>query len=270
MDKKPGIIHYTVLAAICILWGIPLLWAIMTAFRPGGMATGFDFSIILTLENFKLAFATAPFLNYSMNSIIIVLGILGVQIITITTGAYALARINFWGKGIFMALILTQLIVPTDVLILQNYLTLKQLHLIDTLPGVMIPYFASAMGLLLMRQSFKSIPPALEEAAKIDGCNLFQILRYIYIPSAKTAYLSFAILSISTHWNNFLWPMIVINSVNKRPLTVGLSMIAKASDAGPQWALVAAATLMIMLPLVLMFFIFQKQFINSFISSGVK
>jgi sn-glycerol 3-phosphate transport system permease protein len=270
MEKKPGIISYVILIIICLLWAIPLLWAFMTAFRPGAMATSFDFSFIFTFDNYKMVFATAPFLKYAVNSIIIVLGILLVQFITITTGAYALARVDFIGKGIFMALIMTQLIVPTDVLILQNYLTIKQFHLVDTLPGVMVPYFASAMGLLLLRQSFKSIPIALEEAAKIDGCNILQILRYVYMPSSKTAYISFAIISISAHWNNFLWPVIVINSVDKRPLTVGLSLIAKASDAGPQWALLAAATLMVMMPLFIMFLIFQKQFINSFISSGVK
>lgn len=270
MEKKPGITSYIVLISICFLWTIPLLWAIMTAFRPGSMATNFDFSFKFSLENFKQVFATAPFLKYAVNSSVIVLGILIVQMITITTGAYALARVDFWGKRIFLALMMTQLIVPTDVLILQNYLTLKEMKLIDTLTGVMIPYFASAMGILLLRQSFKSIPIVFEEAAKIDGCNTFQILRYVYIPFAKTSYISFAILSISTHWNNFLWPLIVINSVDKRPLTVGLSMIAKASDAGPQWALVAAATFMIMLPLFIMFLFFQKQFINSFISSGVK
>lgn len=270
MEKKQGIVSYMVLISICLIWAVPLLWAIMTAFNPGSMATSFRFSLDFTFKNFVGVFETAPFLKYAINSIMIVLGILLVQLVTITTGAYALARVSFWGKGIFLVLIMSQLIVPTDVLILQNYLTLKELKLLDTLPGVMIPYFASAMGILLLRQNFKSIPIAFEEAAKIDGCNTLQILRYVYIPSARTAYISFAVLSISTHWNNFLWPMIVINSVEKRPLTVGLSMIAKASDAGPQWALVAAATIMIMLPLLLLFLIFQRQFINSFLSSGVK
>jgi sn-glycerol 3-phosphate transport system permease protein len=134
----------------------------------------------------------------------------------------------------------------------------------------MLPFFGSAFGIFLLRQTFKTIPKALSEAAIIDGCGTFQIIRNIYLPSSKTAYVSFGLVSVSYHWNNFLWPLIVTNSPENRTLTVGLALFAKSKEAVMQWANVCAATVIIIFPLVLLFFIFQKKFINSFVSSGIK
>lgn len=156
------------------------------------------------------------------------------------------------------------------MLILPNYITLRQLSLLDTLVGVMVPFFASSMGLLLLRGAYKGIPVAIADAAKIDGANVWQTLLHVYIPSTRATYVAFAICSVSTHWNNFLWPMIVINSVEKRPLTVGLSLFAKASESGPMWAKVTAATLIVMLPLYVLFCSFQKVFVSSLVRSGIK
>jgi sn-glycerol 3-phosphate transport system permease protein len=117
---------------------------------------------------------------------------------------------------------------------------------------------------------FKTIPRALSEAAVIDGCNIFQVIFNVYVPSAKTAYISFGLVSVSYHWNNFLWPLIVTNSPENRTLTVGLALFAKSKEAVMQWANVCAATFIISIPLVLLFFVFQKRFINSFVSSGIK
>ena len=263
MKTKMSPIKYILLAALCFLWAFPLLWAVVTAFRPSNLATGFSLTPSFTLDNIREVFGAAPFVKYGLNTVIIVFGILGVQLITVTLGAYALARVDFAGKGLAMALIMMQIIIPADILILPNYQTLKAVNLIDSRLGVMVPYFASSMGLLLLRQAFKSVPSAIVDAARMDGATVLQTLRYIFIPCSKAAYISFAICSISTHWNNFLWPMIVINSPEKRPLT-------KANDSGPMWALVTSATLLVMFPLFVMFCIFQKQFVSSFVTSGIK
>lgn len=270
MKKKTNILIYPILAVICLIWAFPLIWAVITTFHPSSMVVKFSLKPVFTLDNLKEVFYAAPFLQYGINTLIIVCGILAVQLITITLGAYALARVEFKGKSVAMAIIMMQIIIPADILILSNYQTLKSLDLIDSRLGIMIPYFASSMGLLLLRQAFKGIPAALVDAAKLDGASVLQTLRYIFIPCTKSAYVSFAICSISTHWNNFLWPMIVINSPEKRPLTMGLVLFAKANDSGPMWALVTAATLLVMAPLFIMFCIFQKQFVASFVMSGIK
>ena len=122
----------------------------------------------------------------------------------------------------------------------------------------------------MLRQHFKTIPKSLSEAARIDGANTWQIIWKIYMPCAKPAYLSFGVVSISYHWNNYLWPLIVTNSTQNRTLTVGLALFAKSKEATMQWANVSAATFIIIFPLIVIFFILQKRFINSFISSGIK
>lgn len=273
MKQKKGatILVYTLLAIISAIWLLPLAWTLFTSLRPGHMVTRFGFSLDFSLENIRYVLTVFPFFQYAGNSVLLVVGILSVQLITITLASYAVARIDFAGKKLVMLLIMANIIIPGEVLLLSNYLTVRDLALLDTRLGVMIVSFGSSMGILLLRQSYRSLPLALEEAAVLDGCNLWQKLWYVFIPSCKSAYLSFSIISINWHWNSFLWPMIIINSPEKRSLPLGLALLTKSSgDAGPQWAAVAAATLLSMLPLLLLFIIFQRQFIRSFLTSGLK
>ena len=270
MKNKPSLWMRALLIAVSLVWAVPLLWAVVTALKPAKESMLLNWPSSLTLENFQIVFQSAPFLQYGLNTVLIVAGILAIQLVTVTLGAYALACIDFRGKPLAVALIMVQIIIPADVLILPNYITLRQLSLLDTLVGVMVPFFASSMGLLVLRGAYKGIPVAIADAAKIDGANVWQTLLHVYIPSTRATYVAFAICSVSTHWNNFLWPMIVINSVEKRPLTVGLSLFAKASESGPMWAKVTAATLIVMLPLYVLFCSFQKVFVSSLVRSGIK
>ncbi|MDR1637893.1 MAG: carbohydrate ABC transporter permease [Treponema sp.] len=156
-----------------------------------------------------------PFAQYYINTIIIVFVTYGVQFVTVTLAAYALAVLKFKGEKLVFLIIFVQIIIPNDVLISPNYTTLSDLRLTDTKLGIMLPFFGSAFGIFLLRQMFKTIPKALSEAAVIDGANIFQIIFNVYVPSAKTAYISFGLVSVSYHWNNFLWPLIVTNSRGK-------------------------------------------------------
>lgn len=259
----------SVIYILAVLWSIPLIWTVFTAFKLKENALKFNIGR-LTLQNYKTIFDTAPFGQYFINTVVIVLGILAVQFITATCSAYAFARLRFIGREFLFMLILVQIIIPNDILIVSNYSTLSNLSLINTKLGIMVPFFGTAFGIFLMRQTFKTIPPDIEEASKIDGCGILRIIKNIYIPLGKPAYISFSLVSISYHWNDFLWPLIVTSSVENRPLTVGLAMFAKTFETGAQWAEVTAATCLVIFPLILMFFIFQKQFIKSFMHSGIK
>jgi sn-glycerol 3-phosphate transport system permease protein len=263
-------LKYGFMYLLAAIWIIPLVWTVLTSFRPRELIVASVWSLQFTFDNYIRAWDAAPFGLYYVNTIEIVLGILAIQLITIILAAYAFARMKFWGKDIILMLVMVQIMVPPDILIVQNYQVLKSLHLIDTKLGIMIPYFASAFGTFLLRQTFKSVPLELEEAARIDGCNLLQIITRVYTPLAVPTLISFGIVSIGAHWNAFLWPLIVTNSPENRPLTVGLAIFAHASETGAQFGEVTAATLMIALPLLLGFFAFQKGFINSFMHSGVK
>ncbi len=270
MKNKGDAVMRVLLIAVSLVWGIPLLWAVITSLRPARESMLLSLPSTLTLENYRIVFESAPFGQYFLNTILVVSGILAVQLVTVTLGAYALACVDFRGKALAIGIIMVQILIPTDVLILPNYTTLRRFSLLDTRIGVMLPFFASSMGLLLLRGAYKSIPSDIADAAKIDGANIVQTLLHVYIPSTRATYVAFAICSVSTHWNNFLWPMIVINSVDKRPLTVGLSLFAKASESGPMWAKVSAATLIVMLPLYILFCCFQRVFVASLVRSGIK
>lgn len=255
---------------LAVIWLIPLVWLVGTAFSRPTFAMTFLPSTGFTLGNLVYVWGNVPFAQYYLNTIILVVVTFSIQCATATMAAYALATMKFRGEKIVFLIIFMQIIIPNDVLIIPNYGTLSELGLVDTKLGIMLPFLGSAFGIFLLRQTFKTIPAALAEAATIDGCSTFQIIRNIYLPSSRTAYVSFGLVSVSYHWNNFLWPLIVTNSPENRTLTVGLALFAKSKEAVMQWANVCAATFIIIFPLLLAFFIFQKKFINSFVSSGIK
>lgn len=254
-------------AAICL---IPLLWMLRTAFVDQSLALDLFRISWPTLQNFSRVWNAAPFQTYYINTFIIVFGVLAVQFVLIMLNGYAFARLDFYGSRLLFVLFLTQLMITPDVLILPNYKLLSRFHLNNTLLGVMLPFFASAMGTFLMRQTIKTIPYELEEAAKVDGCRLPRLLVQIYAPLLVPVFIAFGLISASYQWNNFLWPLIMINSVANRPLTVGLAIFAMSYETGAQWSDVCAATFLVVAPLLLLFFIFQKRFIESFAHSGIK
>ncbi|MDX3805761.1 carbohydrate ABC transporter permease [Bosea thiooxidans] len=254
---------------LALIWILPLAYAVWAAFHPAEYTTRFVLSAPLTLENFTRAWAAAPFARYFLNTFILVTMILAFQLVLGTLAAYALARQDFWGRDIAFVLILAQLMIMPDALIVENYRTLAKLNLIDTIPAIALPYIASAFGIFLLRQTFKTVPKELDDAARVEGASPLQVLMRVYVPLAKPTYIAYGLVSVSYHWNNFLWPLLVTNSVESRPLTVGLQVFSSA-DQGIDWAVICAATLMTSAPLLVGFLLFQRQFVQSFMRAGIK
>ena len=252
-----------------LVWALPLIYAFWTAFHPSAYAVRFELFAPLTLENFANAWAAAPFARYFLNTIILVTMILAAQFVLCTLAAYAFARFEFVGRDTVFMLVLLQLMVMPDILIVENYRTMRMLGLLDTIAAIGLPYMASGFGIFLLRQTFKTIPKELDEAARIEGANFLQVLWKVYVPLAKPVYIAYGLVSVSYHWNNFLWPLIVTNSVETRPLTVGLSIFS-STDQGVDWSIITAATLMTSGPLLIAFLLFQRQFIQSFMRAGIK
>lgn len=261
-----------ILGLMAAAWVIPLLWTFATSLRPADQSVGVGSWITtdVTLANFARAWEYAPFSQYYLNTIILVVGILSLQLVTTTLAAFVFARMEFWGRDVIFLLFLLQLMVPAEALVVPNYTTVRFFGLVNTHLAMMLPYVASAFGTFLIRQTFRQVPKELEEAAKIDGCNTMQILWRVFIPLARPTLVAFGLVSVSYHWNNFFWPMIVTNTPDKRPLTVGLALFAKAVEAGADWSLVTAGTVLVILPLLGLFLVFQRQFISSFMQSGIK
>ena len=252
-----------------MLWALPLAYAVWTAFHPAQFSTHFVLRAPLTLENFAKAWDAAPFARYFVNTILLVTMILAAQLVLCTLAAYAFARFNFRGREIAFLLVLVQLMIMPDVLIVENYRTMSRLGILDTLGAIGLPYMASAFGIFLLRQTFKTVPKELDEAARVEGAGPLEVLWKVYVPLARPVYIAYALVSVSYHWNNFLWPLIVTNSVNSRPLTVGLQIFS-SGDQGVDWSIITAATLMTSAPLLVGFLLFQRQFVQSFMRAGIR
>ena len=262
------------IVALALIWATPLAWMLVASFRPGragsaGMASLIP-DYVPTLANFTEAWESADFALYYLNTIIICAGILAVQLVTISLAGYAFARLRFPGRTLFFYLFLVQLMLAPIVLLMPNLRTVAQLGLYDTLPGVMAPYFASAFGTFLMRQAFQTVPRELEDAALTDGARWWELIVHVYLPLTGPAMLAFAIVSVTAHWNEFLWPLMVINSPDRRPLTVGLAMFTLGAEGAQAWGVTAAGTLLVVAPLLIGFLLFQRRFVNNFMASGLK
>ncbi len=251
---------------LALLWIAPLLYAFWAAFHPARYAVHFDLFAPLTLENFRLALSQAPFPRYALNTFMLVTMVLAAQLVLCTLAAYGFAAWSFRGQTTVFSLVLIQLMITPEILIVENYKTLVNLGLTDTILGIGLPYMASAFGIFLLRQTFKATPKELEEAARLEGCGPLGVLWRVYIPLARPTYLAYGLVSVSHHWNNFLWPLVVTNSVTTRPLTVGLG----APESGVNWSVISAATLLSVAPLLIAFLLFQRQFVQSYMRAGIK
>ncbi len=252
-----------------LIWVLPLLYAVWTAFHPSIYATHFEPLAPLTLHNFDLAWQAAPFARYFLNTVLLVTFILVAQFVLCTPAAFAFARMQFPGRDFVFAVVLLQLMIMPDVLLVGNYRSMVQLGLVDTIVAIALPYLGSAFGIFLLRQTFRTVPQELDDAARLEGSSLLGRLWRVYVPLAKPTYIAYGLVSVSYHWNNFLWPLVITNSVTTRPLTVGLSVFA-STDQGIDWSIITAATLMTSAPLLVAFLLFQRQFVQSFMRAGIR
>lgn len=268
--------------ALCILWAVPLAWAVIVSLRPPNDPLGRGdvwFGQSLTLDSYRIANDLAPFFprvedgqltgSYYQNTIQYVVMTLSVQLITIPLAAFAFVHFEFPGKKLLFYIILLQMMIPVAILLVPNFVTIRELGLYDSTLGIAIPYFGSAYGTFLLRQAFLEVPKDLVEAAQVDGARWYQLLWHVYLPPSRPTLIAFALVSVSFHWNSLLWPL-VVTSDNARPLTMGLLRFTQLTDIGAQWSLIMAATLIIVTPLLLIFLVFQRQFIRSFMHSGLK
>ena len=255
--------------ALAVLWISPLVFALWAAFHDVSDAVNFRLTAPLTLDNFRTAWGGAPWLRYFLNTFLLVTLILIGQFILTTLAGFAFAQVQFRGRDALFVLVLMQLFILPEVLIVENYRVAASLGLLDSLLGIGMPYMASAFGIFLMRQAFKSVPKELDDAARVEGCSMMGVLWRVYVPAARPTYLAYALVSVATHWNNFLWPLIVTNTDRTRPLTVGLSIFG-APENGVDISVISAATLMVIAPLLILFLVFQRQFVQAFLTAGLK
>ena len=221
-------------------------------------------------SNYLEVWKLAPFGRFYVNSVFVALVTTVGQVITGVLAAYAFSRMEFWGRDKVFMLFLATLMVPTQVTLIPTYIVMSQMGWIDSYQALIIPFISTAFSVFLLRQFFLTIPKELEEASIMDGCSKLRFIFLVLMPLAKPAIASVSLFGFLGSWNSYLWPLIVINSNRMRTLPIGLRYFVSQQGGGSEWHYLMAASLIVMLPVLIVFFAAQKQFIEGIARSGIK
>jgi multiple sugar transport system permease protein len=269
------ILSYAVLILLTVMFVAPLLWMLSTSFKTNVEATQLPPHWIpqeFTTESYSKIFKTGesqtPVLRWFLNSMIAASAHTVLVLVTASTAAYALARMNFRGRNVLFATIIATLFIPQFVFLMPNYLIVDMFGWLDTLLAVIVPGAAGAFGVFFLRQFFLSMPHELEEAALIDGASRLQIFVRIILPLSKAPLATLAVLSFLTNWNDFLWPVYVLFSPKSLTLPPGLSILQNAYTT--DYAVIMAGGVVASIPVLLVFVLAQKYVIQGVSRSGLK
>jgi multiple sugar transport system permease protein len=262
---------YFILIVVAVTMFLPFLWMISTAFKPAQETFLYPPTFIpqnFTLSNFSEAWAAAPFGRYYLNSFLVSITVTLSQVFFCSLAGYIFAKLQFWGRETLFILVVAKLMIPIQVLIVPLYLLVIRLNLADTLSGVVLPDLMGAFGIFMLRQFIVSLPGELIDSARLDGCSEFGIYWRIILPLIVPALAVFAIITFIDTWNDFLWPLIVISTPAKRTLPLGLAVFA--DEYLVQNNLAMAASIIVLVPVLVVFAIFQRRIIDSVALSGLK
>ncbi|MFQ5834668.1 MAG: carbohydrate ABC transporter permease [bacterium] len=265
-------IKYSILVVVSLFMLFPLYLTIIMAFKdPKSILSGAYLlpSLHPRFRNFVDVFEAANFFTYLGNTVLVVTGILLLQLLLIIPAAYVFARLKFKFSGVLFLLYVIQIMLPLEALIVPNYRIMSSFGLLDTRVAMILPFIGSGYCAFLLRQAFKQIPQSLEDSAIIDGCGHFRFIWSVLLPLSKPTIMVFSLISVATHWNDYLWPLIITDSDRVRTLTIGLGMFVQ-HESGADWGMLMAATLFIALPIIILFLVLQRSFIESFMTSGLK
>ena len=269
---KAKILWYLLLSAIALLMLFPLLWLIGTSLKsPTEDIFSFPPQLIPTqptLENFQKVWQTYPFGRYLFNSILVAVLSVGFNLLFCSLAAYPLARLNFRGRELIFALVISTIMIPFQIVMIPLYILMVQLGLRNTYLGVIFPSLASAFGIFLLRQAFGGVPKELEEAGRMDGCSELGIWWHVMIPAVRPALVTLAIFVFIGSWSDFLWPLIVLDRPEYYTLPLGVATLAGTFSL--DWRLIAAGSVISIAPVLFVFLFLQRYIIPTNVGSGVK
>ena len=272
-QDRNGPAFYIGINLLLLIFVVPLLWMVLTSFRTVEDSRRIPISIIpdeLTLRAYQLLFADEqnPVYLWLINSLLSAAGHAVVVLITAAMAAYPLARMNFRGKNVIFAIIIGTLFVPSFIFLMPNYLLMDQLAWLDTLIALIVPGAAGAFGVFFLRQFFLSIPRELEESARVDGANTWQILTRIVLPISKPALVTLGLIAFLSNWNEFIWPIFVLFSPERLTLPAGLSTLQAAYNI--DYPVVMAGATIAAVPVLILYIFVQKYVIEGVATSGLK
>ncbi|MBL8127496.1 MAG: carbohydrate ABC transporter permease [Chloroflexia bacterium] len=269
------VISYALMGLVVIVVGLPLLWMALGSLKTNQEIYSMPVQWLPSSprwENFSDAWNAAPFGRFYLNSIIITVLGAGLKVINATMTAYAFAFLRFPGKNWLFLLMLAALMIPEQVAILPNYLTLSDvfgMSWINTYQGIILPGAATAFGTFLLRQSFLSLPREVLDAARVDGCGHLRLLWDVVLPLSRPVLATMSLILIIDRWNDYLWPLIVTNTQLMRPLTVGLTYLFD-QEGNTRWGPVMAASIFVIAPLLVIFAWAQRHIIEGIAAGATK
>lgn len=268
--KRQFVMHVILIAGITVTV-FPFLWMVFTSFKTLSESMKIPPTVLpeaLNIQSYKYVFEVLPFAAVYVNTIIVTLLTVFFQVLFCTMAAYGFARIKFPFKNVIFIILLAILMVPGQIFLLPQYLIIQKLELVNTLPGLFLPNLFSAFGTFLLRQFFMSLPKELEEAAVLDGCNRYQIFGRIMLPLVKPGIVALVIFTARFAWNDFMWPLIVNTDPGKMTLAPALSLLQ--GQYTTNFPVQMAGAVLSVIPMIILFMVFQKQFIEGVAQTGIK
>lgn len=268
---KHALVHALLWCGV-VLMLMPLVWTLSTSLKPVSQIFLFPPRWIpdpIRWQNYAEAVTAIPFLRYLFNTALITGLVIVGKVFSVTLVAFAFARLQWWGRDVLFLIMLATLMLPTHITLIPQFVMFKQLGWIDTFLPLIVPdFFGGPFLTFLMRQFFMSIPQDLDDAARIDGCSSFGVYWRIILPLSRAAIVAAVILTFNNTWNEFLQPLIYLHSPNNFTLALGLRFFQ--GEASTSWHLLMAASLLTMLPVITLFFVAQRYFIQGIVFTGVK
>lgn len=271
--KAPSIIKHIVIYIGAVVMLLPFFWMISTSLKQPAEIFTVPIKWIpssLYFENYSTAVKSFPFFKFLFNTLIVTAGVLVFQIITSLLAGYAFARLEFKGKNVLFVILLSALMLPSQTIMIPMVLILEKLSLTNTLLGLIIPFGWSAMITFLFRQFLMGIPKEIEEAAEIDGCGTFSTIFRIVVPISIPIISTAIILVFVYAWNQYFWPLLILNEESVYTLQLGLSYFKEQNATETDWGALMAGTALVIIPVVIIYLIFQKKVIESIAFSGGK
>ncbi|MGF1569768.1 MAG: carbohydrate ABC transporter permease [Nodosilinea sp.] len=263
---------YALLIGIAFVMVFPMLWLLSTSFKgPAENLLASPPQLIPqspTLANYRQVWATNPFGQYFLNSTIVAVATVVINLVLCSLAAYPLARLTFRGREAILALIIATIMIPFQVVMIPLYILAVNLGLRNTYLGLIFPYLASAFGIFLMRQAFQGVPKELEEAARMDGCSDLGIWWHVMLPATRPALVTLGIFVFIGTWSEFLWPLILLDRPERYTLPLGVARLAGSFSL--DWRLIAAGSVLSVLPAIGVFVLLQRYIVPTEAASGVK
>ena len=261
---------HLLLLPLALVMLTPLVWMVITAVSTQEEARRFPPGLPSAIQwgNFVDVWTQAPFGRWLLNTLIVSTVVVVSNLVLCSLAGYAFARIRFRGSSVVFVVLLATLMVPFQVVMIPTLLIVKYLHLIDQLGALVVPNLVAVFGIFMMRQFFMSLPPELEEAARIDGASRLGVFAKVLIPLMGPPLATLTILTLLSIWNDFLWPLIAIQSPQNMTLQLGLASLQGSHLTN--WPFLMSATLLSQLPLIVLFLFGQRLFVRSIATSGIK